>query len=356
MTLEELKKTDWIVFDGIVGSQAYGTALPTSDIDKKGVYIQPLESILGIGYIEQISNESNDENYYEIRRFLELVATNNPNILETLNLPEDCIVYKHPVFDLVLENRDQFITKICKNSFGGYAVEQIKKARGLNKKIVNPVEPERKSVLDFCYVATQDGKSVPVKNYLGWFELYQENCGLVALDHMRYVYAVYYDADAHFKGIVKNEETSNDISLSSIPKGYKPDFTMYFNKDGYSTYCKVYREYWEWVEKRNEVRYSDTEKHGKNYDAKNLMHCHRLLDMAIEIGKGEGINVRRSNRDQLLTIRRGEYEYKNLVKEAEEKISIMDGIFDSSDLPDRLDMKIIDEILIKIRKQFYGTK
>ena len=354
MTLEDLRKTDWIIFDGIVGSQAYGTALPTSDIDKKGIYIQPLESILGLGYIEQISNESNDENYYEIRRFLELAATNNPNILEVFHLPSDCVLYKHPVFDLVLDNRDEFITKICKNSFGGYAVEQIKKARGLNKKIVNPIEPERKSVLDFCYVATNEGKSVPVKTYLEQFGLDQEFCGLVALDHMRYVYAVYYDTMIKFKGIVKDEETSNDISLSSIPKGFKPDFTMYFNKDGYSSYCKVYREYWEWVEKRNEARYADTEKHGKNYDSKNMLHCHRLLDMAIEIGKGEGINVRRPNRNQLLLIRKGEYDYDDLVREAEEKIAIMDEIFDNSELPEKMDMNFIDGLLVKIRKEFYG--
>ena len=30
---------------------------------------------------------------------------------------------------------------------------------------------------------------------------------------------------------------------------------LYFNLDGYSTYCKKYKEYWSWVDKRNEERY-----------------------------------------------------------------------------------------------------
>ena len=83
------------LFIAIRGSQAYGTATPTSDTDYAGVYIQSLEDILGTGYREQINDDRNDTVFYELRRFLELAATNNPTILELLNTPEDCIVYKH---------------------------------------------------------------------------------------------------------------------------------------------------------------------------------------------------------------------------------------------------------------------
>ena len=159
-----------------------------------------------------------------------------------------------------------------------------------------------------------------------------------------------------FKGIVQDEENSNDISTSSVPKGMIPEFVLYFNKEGYSSYCKDYREYFEWVEKRNDSRYNDNAQHGKGYDGKNLAHCHRLLDMAIEIGSGKGINVRRQNREQLLSIRRGEYDYDVLVNEAEEKIRIMDQVFEESDLPESIDKKFVDDLLIKIRKEYYGRK
>lgn len=89
------------------------------------------------------------------------------------------------------------------------------------------------------------------------------------------------------------------------------------------------------------------------YDGKNLAHCHRLLDMAIEIGQGKGIIVRRKNREQLLSIRRGEYDYNTLIKEAEEKIKIMDEVFENSSLPEKIDFKFINDLLLKMRKMRY---
>jgi hypothetical protein len=367
MTIEQLRNSGMIIFEGIVGSQAYGIATPTSDVDKKGVFIQDQDSILGFGYIDQVNDTKNDQTFYEIKRFIELLASNNPNILELLNLPDDCIVYKDPIFDLVLEHKNSFITKMCRNSFGGYAVEQIRKARGLNKKISNPMDSKRKEVLDFCYVV-EDGKSVSVKSYLEEYRLKQEHCGLVSLDHMKYMYVAYYDKIAHlqskginlsappagFKGIVSDEIESNDVSTSSVPKGMIPEFIMYFNKEGYSSYCKDYKDYFDWVEKRNPERYNDNIGHGGNYDGKNLAHCHRLLDMAIEIGEGKGINIRRNNREELLSIRRGEYDYDKLVEDAENKIKRMDDVFESSALPRAIDRVFLDDLLIKIRKQYYG--
>jgi hypothetical protein len=369
MTIEQLRNSGTIIFEGIVGSQAYGIATPASDIDKKGVFIQDEDSILGFGYIDQVNDSKNDQTFYEIRRFLELLASNNPNILELLNLPDDCVIHKDPIFDFILEHRSKFITKMCRNSFGGYAVEQIRKARGLNKKISNPMDPQRKGVLDFCYVP-YSGKTVSLISYLNEYRLKPEYCGLVSLDHMKYVYAVYYDKVAElidkgikmgvssglgFKGIVGGDD-SNDVSTSSVPKGMISEFVMYFNKEGYSSYCKDYKEYFEWVEKRNPERYNDNMGHGGNYDGKNLAHCHRLLDMAIEIGEGKGINVRRNNREELLSIRKGEWDYDKLVEDAENKIKKMDAVFESSNLPKSIDRDFLNELLLKIRKEYYGKK
>jgi hypothetical protein len=365
MRIEDLKEKGLIVFEGIVGSQAYGISTPESDVDIKGVFIQPLEDILGFGYVEQVNDDKNDTTYYEIRRFLQLLQTNNPNILELLNLPEDCILHKDPIFDEVLSQKEKFISKKCRFSFGGYAVEQIKKARGMNKKIVNPMEPERKGVLDFCYVPFEQG-SIPVKEYLKMMDWNQEACGLSSIPHMRFTYSVYYNkaqdlkskgvdvpVNFYYRGIVTNKETSNDVCLSDIPKGVMPDFVMQFNSDGYSTYCRTYKEYWDWVAKRNPKRFADNMLHGGGYDGKNLAHCHRLLDMAIEIGEGKGINVRRENREQLLSIRRGEYDYDMLISEADEKIKKMDEVFLNSSLPNDVDFAEVDSLLVRMRQMWY---
>jgi len=355
MNIEQLRESGMIIFDGIVGSQAYGIATPTSDIDKKGVFIQSLDSILGLGYIEQINDDKNDQTFYEVRRFLELLRQNNPNILELFNLPEDCILHKDPIFDMILEHKDRFVTKICRNSFGGYAVEQIKKARGMNKKIVNPMEKERKSIMDFCYVVS-GYDTVPLKYFLDNSGYRQEKCGLVNLPHARDTYALFYDHydTIPYKGIVNTDDTSNEVRLSSIPKGEKSVATMIYNKEGYTKYCKDYRDYWDWVEKRNPARYTDNMSHGGGYDGKNCAHAIRLLEMSIEIMRGEGINVRRKNREDLLGIRRGEWKYEDLMDRMEILKNELDSTYHTSNLPENVDMEFVDDLLIKIRKKRYG--
>jgi hypothetical protein len=353
MNLNYLHQHHLIILEAIMGSQAYGTALPTSDQDIRGIFILPENDLFGMDFTEQVSDEKNDIVFYEIRRFLQLLLTNNPTIMELLNIPEDCIVSKHPVFDKIYEYRNQFITKKCKSSFGGYAVEQIRKARGLNKKMMQPVEKERKSPLDFCYVITDTGYgSTELSKFLSQKGWKQEDCGLVNIPNMKEVYALFHDENHHFKGIIK-KENSDDIALSSVPEGIKPAATLTYNKDGFSSYCKKYREYWEWVEKRNPVRYNQNVEIGKGYDSKNMMHCHRLLDMAIEIGEGRGINVRRPNREELLSIRKGDFEYEKLLEDAEAKIKRMDKIYEKSDLPEEIDAQLVNNLLIDIRKMFY---
>ena len=126
----------------------------------------PKEQFFGLEYLPQISNETNDEVYYEIGRFVELLLKNNPNIIEILATPQDCILYKHPLMEqLKLED---FLSKLCKDSFAGYAMTQIKKARGLKKKIVNPIAKERKSLLDFCSIL-QGYDSVSLTKWLQEF-------------------------------------------------------------------------------------------------------------------------------------------------------------------------------------------
>ena len=56
-----LKDNGLILFEGIVGSRAYGTNISTSDTDIKGVYILPIDNIIGNNYIEQVNDEKNDD-------------------------------------------------------------------------------------------------------------------------------------------------------------------------------------------------------------------------------------------------------------------------------------------------------
>ncbi len=369
------------------GSHAYGTNIETSDTDYSGIFIQSMDDILGNKYVEQINDDKNDTVIYEIRRFLELLGTNNPTVLELLNTPEDCVIYKDPIFDLILNDREKFITKICAKSLGGYAKQQISKAKGQNKKQNwEKDKVTRKEVLDFVYVIEGE-KSIPWKVWNEDYNYEEKFIGVVNVPNARDIYAVYYDGVARnmfsenitesdknlliklkkelgepmgfgYKGLVKTGEgvnvaESNQLRLSSIPKGEEPICVVTYNKDGYTQHCNDYKSYQTWLEQRNESRWVDVQSHGQKIDGKNMMHCMRLIQMSREIAEGKGIIVRRPNAKELISIRRGEVDLQTLIDKVEKEIVEIDKLFEESSLPNSIDSSFINELIVKIRKYIY---
>lgn len=352
MTYPELKQhKELILLDCISGSTAYNLNVAGSDVDRKGVFIMPRRQFYGFEQQQQIANDTSDEVYFEIGRFIELLTKNNPNILELLSTPAQFVTYRHPVMDLV--KPEDFLSKLCLDTFAGYAQTQVRKARGLNKKINKP-QGERKQVVDFCFVIHHNG-SIPLEDWLRDKGYKQEECGLVAPGHFRDVYLLYHQSqlsEGFFRGIVSGAD-ADDVQLSPVPKVIDPIAVMNFNKDGYSVYCREYREYKEWEGKRNPARYESTLAHGKNYDAKNMMHTFRLLNMAEEIAVYGQVIVTRPDRDLLLSIRNGAYEFDDLMRMVDDKMEKIKAAYQGSALPERPDVGIAEALLVEIRERFY---
>ena len=350
MNINDFHDNQHLLLKCISGSKAYGLSHKDSDTDIRGVFVQPQFRFYGLNPVDQVNDETNDIVYYELKKFFSLLIKNNPNILELLVVPEHCVLYRHPLMTKLTPAL--FISKRCKNTFAGYAASQIKKAHGLNKKIVNPMDRERKTVLDFCYVVVRGG-SIPVKQFLQEKGLLQEKCGLVNIPNMQSVYGLYHSDEIEYAGIIRGQQ-ANAIALSSIPKGEQAIGVLYYNSNGYSVYCKEYLQYWDWVGKRNESRYESTLKHGKQYDAKNMMHTFRLLHMAKEIAlTGTFVLERKKDKALLLQIRNGEFDYEELVASAKEKILEIETLFENSSLPDQPDEDRLVEMLVEIRTNFY---
>lgn len=427
MTIEELRASGMIAYEYIRGSQAYGLATPTSDEDRGGVFICPPENILGLrsNYVEQVADEKGDTVFYEFGRWVELLLKANPTALESLFIPERCIIGKvHPMVQYIIDHRDMFLSKECFKALCGYAYGQIKKARGLNKKIVNPIT-EKKTPLDFCYVPYGQG-SKKVSDWLRDKGLKQRYSGLVALPNMHDVYGLYYDWGTHliceygadlkdktnlgevweklcneqdwfydslnknyvkgticfmdsleneitskddymlsefdifknivpfgFAGIVSENGNSNEVRVCTVPKDIKPLIYMTYNKSGYESHCRDYKEYKEWEQKRNPVRYESNLQ--KNFDSKNLSHTMRLMHMGKELALGQGFNVDRTNidREYLLSIKNHEMEYDEIIAQAEKEKEEMEEAIKTSTLPDKIDVNEVNKLLIDARKKFY---
>lgn len=347
-TVARVRERDLLLFETIAGSHAYGTVIEGSDEDRRGVFVAPPSFIGGLHRIEQVADERSDQVYYEIGQFFALLLKNNPNALELLAMPEDCIQFQHPLFELITP--ELFLSKWCGRTFGEYAMGQIRKARGLNKKIVNPQPETRRPLLDFCHVPQGQG-SVPVLEWLRSQKIEPEECGLTVVQHTAGLHAIYHDSGADYRGLV-SPKSSDALVFSSVPIAAEPIAWMHFNQDAFRAHCKNHREYWEWVELRNAERYDTNVAHGRGYDSKNLMHTLRLLDMAGEIAREGILRTRRPNREFLLKVRAGEFEYEDLVAKAEELLSGVQADFERSSLPDEPDREAVESLLVEIRERF----
>lgn len=350
MNLRQLRESGWIIYEYIRGSKLHNIDTEYSDTDIGGVFVMPQKYLLGLqsSYISQVSDERGDIVFYELGTWIELLLKSNPNAIESLFIPENKIIYKDKCLNTIFENRDKFLSKAIFKHISGYAYTQIQKARGLNKKIVNPIE-KRLDVLDFCRVLINGG-CVPLKAFLADKNLDQKNCGVVDINGTKGCYAVYYDYGENlgYKGIAC--ENSNEVKLSSIPKYRNPLFYMFFNADAYSVHCRQYKEYKDWEKHRNPVRYESNL--NQNYDAKNMCECLRILKTGIdfiETGKFNPV-CDNNTRNFLLDIRAHKYEYNKALTIAEEYKTKMENLLEHCNLPDVVDKVFVENILISVRK------
>lgn len=156
---------------------------------------------------------------------------------------------------------------------------------------------------------------------------------------------------------IQNEATSKyGVMLNSVEKGVKSICTMSYNSEGYAKHLRDYTRYQKWLKERNPVRYENNKDY--KYDSKNVMHCFRLINMAIEIAKGKGIHVNREwiDRTFLLLVRNHAYSYEELMEMLKAKEEELNKAIETCLLPGQCDGEVVNQTLIRIRKEFYEGK
>lgn len=122
-----------LILSGYRGSIAHNMYVPNLDpnsIDDKdvmGVMVLPEEYYLGLkkkDHIETFVQEW-DIVVYEARKFINLLLKNNPNVLSMLWLEDVHYIHRSSEGNLLIENRDIFLSKQCYKSFCGYAYSQL---------------------------------------------------------------------------------------------------------------------------------------------------------------------------------------------------------------------------------------
>ena len=137
-------------YEVVTGSVAYGIANEDSDWDIYGFTIPPQEIVFphlageieGFGrhkkrfeqFEEHHVEDKNKGRLYDITifnivKFFSLCCEGNPNMVDTLFVPENCVLYATNIGKFVRENRRLFLHKGCFHKFKGYSFSQMHKMK-----------------------------------------------------------------------------------------------------------------------------------------------------------------------------------------------------------------------------------
>lgn len=354
-TLEQLlaHHTDRILFETVVGSHAYGTATPESDVDIKGIYVVPESEHLTLNPLPtQLSDAKGDTVYYSLTRFLELALGANPNIIELLFMPAEYVRRRSAGFDLLESRRSLFVTKQAYDSHVGYAQAQIRKARGQNKWVNNPQPKERPKLEDFCWLIPtpeNEGTEMPYRpRPIASTGVKLSECHVAALEHSPSMYRVYQYGEGA-RGVIRGGK----VVCESIPFDDEFDHCiglLCVNENAFERAFRDHQNYWTWRENRNEARWQTQESGIIDYDAKNMMHTFRLLLSGESILK-QGAPIVRFEGEPLkflMDIRAGLFAYEDLIQRAESKVEELKKLSERCDLPDQPDQSQAEALLKEI--------
>jgi len=130
--------SEWSILTAYRGSITHGMYIPNRvsySIDDKDVIcicVPPLEYYFGVKqYGSRGTKEIKDEEWdiviYEFRKYISLLIKGNPNVLSSLWLEDTDYIWISDEGDLLIKNRDLFITRQIYHSFVGYAKGQLHK-------------------------------------------------------------------------------------------------------------------------------------------------------------------------------------------------------------------------------------
>jgi len=300
-----MTQTYKLIYETIHGSQAYGLARPGSDLDLKGVIVGPKTWYMGfVGGPEQIE-ESPDHVRFELRKFFRLAAESNPTLIELLwTEPEDHKVLTE-LGQRLLDSRELFLSKRVAQSFGGYALSQLKRIKTHRRWLLKPPKKEPLRA-DFGL----PNRTVVSKDQLG------------AADTL------------------VQQERLMEVDLS-------PNFLELLDRERrYRQARKEWEQHRLWLKNRNSARAELEARFG--YDTKHAMHLVRLLRMGVEILTSGQVNVKRPDRDELLAIRDGALKYDELLEQAESLSLKIKEAEKASALPENPDKEVLEELCCSI--------
>lgn len=320
----------------IMGSVAYGVSSDTSDMDIYGFAIPRKDElfphlrgeIAGFGaakngsqrfrvYQEHHLKDSlalggkgreYDLNVYNIVDYFQLCMENNPNMIDSLFTPDNCVLHSTRVGTIVRDHRRLFLHKRSYHSFKGYAYEQLKKSN-----------------------IEKDEAIIEIRK----FE-----------DDHQLSHGIHF---AHVQRRLQELQQSGSTARDLPGTGDQRD-TLGLEKLSAADLRRYHDMFQQGLSRSK--RFESRKIH--NTDVKFLYHIARLADECEQILEGGDLDLQRS-REYLKAIRRGDVSVDELKQWFSLKEKHLESLYHSSQLPFGPDEAGIKRLLFNCLEEHYGN-
>ncbi len=304
----------------VSGSYAYGTNTETSDLDIRGVAIDTFSDLVGVTNFEQYEDKNTDTVIYSFKKFIRLLADNNPNILEMLFVKNEHIIYADELGKKLIDNREKFLSQKTMYTFSGFARAQLNRIENALARDEIAISEEKR----------QEHINRSVTNAIKNFEI-RYNMTENALN-------TYVDLDKDERYRIFIDFNLKHIKLSSL---------IEINEQ----LSNILRDYNKTIGAKNK-RKDDAHLN------KHMMHLVRLYYMACEILEDETLHTyREKEHDLLLDIKNGLYrnpngslkdEFSILLNKLENRLNEAKN---KTKLPKIVDKDMINDFMFEIYKE-----
>lgn len=307
-----------IQYEVMMGSISYGVSGDLSDVDIYGFCIPYKDMVFphlsgeiqGFGRsrkrFEQyqqhhIFNPSDKRTYditvYSIIRFFQLCMENNPNMIDSLFVPQRCVLYCSPIAERMRVNRKKFLHAGAYHKFKGYAYSQKNKLK--NKVILKIIEFEEKYYI-------KHNENITFKEVIEEIECRSKDSSNRKHNNLKLLNA---SSLAEYKTLLSQCKNPSKRKANIIEKGYDTKF-------GY--------------------------------------HIVRLLGEVEQILLEGDIDLER-DRERLKAIRNGDWSIEKLDKYFDEKEVYLEELYQKTKLPNKPNEVFIKQLLLDCLEARFGS-
>lgn len=286
------------VLEATVGSQAWGLADEKSDTDVRGAFALPFSWTGGLGEPPQdLVSADGSATYWEVRKLIEQALRADPNTLELLFVPS--VRALDEIGQWILDAREAFVSKLLFGSFGRYALSQLDKLSASQR-----LAEHRDLVLGWlCEEPTPSLDELATR--LAAAEKSDDLHGMRT--RLKQLYRSLWD-----QGLLESNDLAGLTAYARAGGRRPPD--------------------------------------ARSLRPKNAYNLLRLIELArgwLQTGKPT-FAATGAFREALLTIKRGELELGDVLKQAEAMSPALEAARDGSALPEQPDFERADALLRRI--------